>query len=50
LEHPSQWLWSYRRWKRCPAGDDIKRFPFYAKEENRRNKAAGIFASKKHGD
>ena len=33
LDNPSQWLWSYRRWKRCPAGDDIRRFPFYAKRE-----------------
>jgi len=33
LDNPAQWLWSYRRWKRCPAGDDIRRFPFYVKAE-----------------
>ena len=31
LDNPAQWFWSYRRWKRCPEGDDIRRFPFYAK-------------------
>ncbi|MGI5869476.1 MAG: lysophospholipid acyltransferase family protein [Kiritimatiellia bacterium] len=30
LDHPEQWLWVYRRWKRWPLGDDPDRFPFYA--------------------
>ena len=30
LDNPGQWLWVYRRWKRCPLGDDPARFPFYA--------------------
>lgn len=29
--HPSQWLVSYKRWKRCPQGADITTFPFYCK-------------------
>ena len=33
LDNPGQWLWSYRRWKRCPAGGDISRYPFYAQRE-----------------
>ena len=31
LDNPAQWFWSYRRWKRCPEGDDVRRFPFYVK-------------------
>ena len=31
LEHPEQWLWSYRRWKRFRVQDDATKFPFYAK-------------------
>ena len=29
-DHPEQWLWSYRRWKRFRAQDDATKFPFYA--------------------
>ncbi len=29
--HPSQWLLSYKRWKRWPPGADATRYPFYAK-------------------
>ena len=30
---PEQWLWSYRRWKRWPPGDDPSRYPDYARED-----------------
>ena len=30
---PEQWLWSYRRWKRWPPGDDPARYPSYARED-----------------
>ena len=30
-EHPGMWLWSYKRWKLIPDGDDATRFPFYAR-------------------
>lgn len=30
---PEQWLWSYRRWKRWPPGDDPSRYPSYARED-----------------
>jgi Kdo2-lipid IVA lauroyltransferase/acyltransferase len=29
--YPSQWLLSYKRWKRWPPGADAARFPFYAR-------------------
>jgi KDO2-lipid IV(A) lauroyltransferase len=34
LEHvirhqPEHWLWTYKRWKYVPVGDDPERFPFY---------------------
>jgi len=29
--HPGHWLWSYKRWKHVPPGEDPRRFPFYAK-------------------
>jgi lauroyl/myristoyl acyltransferase len=34
LEHvlrarPEHWLWTYKRWKYVPAGDDPERYPFY---------------------
>jgi KDO2-lipid IV(A) lauroyltransferase len=28
---PGQWLWSYKRWKVVPAGEDRGRYPFYAR-------------------
>lgn len=30
---PEQWLWSYRRWKRWPPGEDPSRYPSYARED-----------------
>lgn len=30
---PEQWIWSYRRWKRWPPGDDPSRYPDYARED-----------------
>ena len=30
---PEQWIWSYRRWKRWPPGDDPARYPSYARED-----------------
>ncbi len=30
---PEQWIWSYRRWKRWPPGDDPSRYPSYARED-----------------
>ena len=33
LDNPTQWLWGYRRWKRCPADGDLSRYPFYALRE-----------------
>jgi lauroyl/myristoyl acyltransferase len=29
-EHPDQWLWTYKRWKRRPT-EERGRFPFYSK-------------------
>lgn len=31
-EHPEYWLWSYKRWRYCQAGDDVSRFPYYARK------------------
>lgn len=28
-EQPDYWLWTYKRWKYVPEGDDPSRFPFY---------------------
>lgn len=28
--NPSQWLWTYKRWKRRKPGADLSRYPFYA--------------------
>ena len=28
---PEQWLWSYKRWKFVPGGQDAKHYPFYAR-------------------
>lgn len=30
-EHPEHWLWSYKRWKLIPEGDDPGRFPYYSR-------------------
>jgi len=35
LDAPEQWLLAYRRWKRCPPGDDGSRFPFYTRQDSR---------------
>ena len=29
---PGRWLWSYKRWKFIPSGEDEKRYPFYARK------------------
>lgn len=31
-EHPEPWLWTYKRWRHVLPGDDIARYPAYAKE------------------
>jgi len=31
IRQPEHWLWTYKRWKYVPQGDDPKRFPYYSK-------------------
>ena len=30
-QHPSYWLWTYKRWKIRPEGEDPSRYPFYTR-------------------
>jgi KDO2-lipid IV(A) lauroyltransferase len=29
--NPGHWLWMYKRWKLVPEGEDMKRYPYYAR-------------------